>query len=153
MVCRYCQKEPDIVVAIPELCEQADLSQSPFSCVSCALEQGIYCPIHSQPHMIFQPHGHTACRFCIEHEAMALYRTVDDLLIELRSINHGEIVKLLAASAVVMMSLGLSPAMTICRWIATRMVVYKMTREQVIAEAIERNKLDLVVPPEIYADL
>lgn len=153
MICRYCQCDPNPAVLIPELCEQVDLDQSAFACVACALKREIYCPIHSHPHAVFQPDGRTACLICIEAETAELFKQIDDLLIELRPVNNGEITKLVAASAVIMLGLGLSPTLTICRWIATRMVVYKLTLEQVIAETIQRDQFDLIVPAEIYDDL
>lgn len=153
MNCRYCQCDSNPAILIPELCDQVELDQSAFACVTCALERGIYCPIHTHPHVVFRPEGRTACLYCIEHEAAELYKQIHDLLIELRPVNNGEITKLMAASAVMMLGFGRSPALTICRWIATRMVVYQMTLDQVIAEAIERDKFDLIVPPEIYDDL
>src|SRR5438046_1027034 len=72
MKCRYCLNDPNDLVLIPESPEEADITQSAFACLDCAIERGIFCVTHQRAHQSFSRGGH-ACWSCIAEARRALF--------------------------------------------------------------------------------
>lgn len=59
MNCRFCGANPDCVVLLNVS------GGGPFSCISCARANGVYCELHRIGHSEYWPIG-TTCRSCID---------------------------------------------------------------------------------------
>lgn len=64
MTCRYCNKDSNPGIAIPESFEKVDISVSSWACRTCAIERGIFCVKHDWAHQDFGQGKH-ACWHCI----------------------------------------------------------------------------------------
>jgi hypothetical protein len=64
MHCRYCGKDPELIVLVPQKGGQSE----PFACLECSIAHGIYCRRHDKPHTGFVDGDTTACLDCVVEE-------------------------------------------------------------------------------------
>jgi len=85
--CEICGKDSEVIVLLPRARGNDKLT----SCVSCAIELGLYCEKHQRPHTGFED-SLSACLLCINEESKKREETGEGLLQTLRPLlREGEL--------------------------------------------------------------
>ena len=83
MRCKFCGTDPDPIVLVPNIEKRKDGQIEIFSCLDCAIKQGVYCEKHESPHTGFSGDETTACLHCIEEEVQAKKEVAEGRLVSL----------------------------------------------------------------------
>ncbi len=145
--CLFCGKASHIRVIVPEVPESAILDQSPFACIDCAVEKGIYCQLHQRAHLSFEGSQH-ACLSCIEESAIDIRKRLHDFvpsfLNELPKIEADRVVAWVKTMNEVKFMDDFVGAL--CRAIATRSELDQKTPLEVIGDVLESSSVSRLVP-------
>ena len=147
MHCKFCGTDPNPVILVPNIEKAKDGVIEIFSCLDCAIKQGIYCEKHQNPHTGFTGDNSTACLRCIEEEVQAKKEVAkevyDRICGALPEEELDELQEFAEDSSVIT---GNDESVSVLRFVMTTAHRLKMPWDQVVVQILKQRSAQLILP-------
>src|SRR3989344_259200 len=147
MRCKFCGTDPDPVVLVPNVEKRKDGQIEIFSCLDCAIKQGIYCEKHDSPHTGFSGDETTACLRCIEEEVQTKKEAAEEVYARIcGTLPQEELDELKEFAEDSRVITGDDESASVFRFVMTTAHRLKLPWDQVVVMTLERRSAQLILP-------
>ena len=147
MRCKFCGIDPNPIVLVPNIEKKKDGMIEIFSCLDCAIRNGIYCEKHQSPHTGFTGDNSTACLRCIEDEVQKKKEVAEEVYGQICGALHqkelDELQEFAENSSVIT---GDDESISVFRFVMTTAHRLKMPWDQVVVQILEQRSTALILP-------
>ncbi|MBI2003644.1 MAG: hypothetical protein HYS78_01565 [Parcubacteria group bacterium] len=147
MRCKFCGTDPDPIVLVPNVEKRKYGQIEIFSCLDCAIKQGIYCEKHECPHTGFSGDETTACLRCIEEEVQMKKEVAEEVYARIcGALPQEELDGLQEFAEDSSVITGDDESVSVFRFVITTAHRFKLPWDQVVVQILERRSAAIILP-------
>ena len=147
MNCELCFNDiGDAIVILPVKKPSGRLSI--MACLKCAENSSAYCKKHKIPHIGFSSDTTTACLVCIEETVKARMTEADSVFDKIRRVldsEEAEAGNLMEATSMSSCLTGVTPAVSVLRFVATKAFRLHVSIEEVVERVLQEKSVNIIL--------